>query len=169
MSFCIYDPVIRDRGPPRPQWYGGVGGRLSGPPPQHHRGEGSIYSIHTLHIQYTQCTQYTLYTLPQTTPSTPQGGGIYIQYIYIYMLRIQYTTYSSDIHWTPYIYTIYITYIHIYTLYTFYRSILYRPFTIAGGRRGPRDTGSYIYIYSICGLGSKIEWLIMTCIYPSLI
>ena len=93
----IYDPVIRDHGPP-PQWYGGVRGRLSGPPPPHHRGEGSIYSIHCIYnihhihnIHNKHLLLHYIHYVHHHKPPPPHHrgeGSIYNVYIYIYMLHI---------------------------------------------------------------------------------
>ena len=54
----IYDPVIRDHGPPPPNGMGGYGVGSPVHPPPRPQG-GGIYIQHTLHIQYTPYTQYT--------------------------------------------------------------------------------------------------------------
>ena len=149
----IHDPVIRDHGPP-PQWYGGVRGRLSGPPP-HHRGEGSIYSIHCIYnihhihnIHNKHLLLHYIHYIHHHKPPPPhhRGGGVYIQYIYIYICCIYsiYHIHNIYIKHNINIYYIYIlviyytyihTYIHTYIIYPMY-ILLYRPFTIAGGGGG---------------------------------
>ena len=115
----IYDPVIRDHGPP-PQWYGGVRGRLSGPPP-HHRGRDlyTAYIAYTIYIIYTTyiintfyCTIYTIYTTTNHPLHTTGGRGLYTIYIYICCIYSIY--HIHNIYIKHHINILYILYIHTY-------------------------------------------------------
>ena len=82
---------------PPPQWYGGVRGRLSGPPP-HHRGEGSIYSVHCIYnihdihnIHNKHLLLHYIHYIHHHKPPPPHHrgeGSIYNIYIYIYICCI---------------------------------------------------------------------------------
>ena len=101
---------------PPPNGMGGYGVG-SGPPPPHHRGEGSIYSIHCIYnihhihnIHNKHLLLHYIHYIHHHKPPPPHhsGGGVYIQYIYI-CIYVAYTVYTR--------YTIYTlnTIIYIYT------------------------------------------------------